>query len=135
MAGPTSRASALRRDYQVDVAVLGDAGAFADTVVEWLDEAGVEASGFATSVLAGATAIGSTSPSAPHSSRATLRDAMKALNEALPDERSIVVDGGRFTSTAVQVVDVPRPQSWSFSGRGFGAVGNGVATAIGLGLA
>jgi thiamine pyrophosphate-dependent acetolactate synthase large subunit-like protein len=56
-------------------------------------------------------------------------------NAALPPDRSVVVDGGRFMSVPVKRLDVPRPEQWSFPGRAFGAIGNALATAIGLGCA
>jgi thiamine pyrophosphate-dependent acetolactate synthase large subunit-like protein len=127
--------AALGREYPADVLVCADAAAFADLAVEWLDEAEYVGTNFRSTAFA--KAVGDPAPPklSARDDCVDLSLALRYLNRALPEDRSITADGGRFTSNAVQLLDVPNPRAWSFSGRGFGAVGNGVATAIGLGLA
>jgi len=129
--------AALGAWYPVDAGVVADAGVFADTAVAWLAEAGHVASSFHARYAAGR-------PDEPIMRRGgsggpggfvDLSEAMDALNKALPPDRSVVSDGGRFMGAPVKRLDVPRPEQWSFPGRGFGAIGNGLATAIGLACA
>jgi acetolactate synthase-1/2/3 large subunit len=125
--------SAIGREYPVDAGVVSDAVTFADLVVEWLTAAGHRPTSFG-STIAGAAAY----PSRERSSSPGTVDidaALVALDAALPPERHIAVDGGRFSSHAVTNLHVARPQAWNCSFRGFGAVGNAVSTAIGMACA
>jgi acetolactate synthase-1/2/3 large subunit len=123
--------------YPADGPVVADASTFAEEAVRLLEE--IEH--VPTSFRERLRAVDASEP--PQRRTATvdrrecvsLTEAMLALNQALPPERSVVVDGGRFAAEAVMRLDVPRPQSWACSFRGFGAVGGGLATALGLGCA
>jgi acetolactate synthase I/II/III large subunit len=122
---------AFGRWNRVDAGVVADAGAFAEAAVALLAEASHRPSGFASAGREPEPArrpVGS-------AGFVDLAAAMDALNAAVPADRSIVVDGGRFMSVPVQRLDVPRPEQWSFPGRAFGAIGNALATAIGLACA
>ena len=127
--------AAIGAHYAVDSGVLADTASFAESVVEWLNEANYESSNFRDAVVAedGATSSAPTQP--PRTGTVDLAVALSEINRVLPWERSVSVDGGRCVPRAVQIMEVPRPQSWAFAGRGLGAVGNGLATAIGLGCA
>ena len=127
--------AALGRWNRIDAGVVADAAAFAETAVAWFAEAEHVPSDFGR-----AYAIGrSKEPEGRRSSRSgryvDLDSAMDALNSALPPDRSIVADGGRFMSAPVKRLDVPRPEQWSFPGRAFGAIGNALSTAVGLACA
>ena len=130
--------AALGAWYPVDAGVVADAGVFADTAVAWLAEAGHVASSFRARHAArppDEPVMRRDGGSGGPSGFVDLSEAMDALNKALPPDRSVVSDGGRFMGAPVKRLDVPRPEQWSFPGRGFGAIGNGLATAIGLACA
>jgi thiamine pyrophosphate-dependent acetolactate synthase large subunit-like protein len=103
-------------------------------VVQWLKDAGYTETGFRERVNVPEDSFTHRYRSVDNGFVA-LGEALDELERALPEGRSITVDGGRFTSEAVQRLSVPGARSWSFSGRGFGAVGNGLSTAIGIGAA
>ncbi len=126
--------AALGAWHRVDAAVVADAGAFAGTAAAWLEEAGHVPSGF-RAAYCGRPDEPVIRPRGEPGECVDLDEAMEALNKALPPGRSVVSDGGRFMYAPVRRLDVPRPEQWSFPGRGFGAIGNGVATAIGLACA
>lgn len=119
-----------------DVAVVADAATFADTVVEWLVEAEYVGTGFREALPSAPStdADGSVEGRSEHG-YVNLDAALMTLNRLLPSERSITTDGGRFTAHVVAHVEVPSARAWASPFRGFGAVGNAVATAIGLGCA
>jgi acetolactate synthase-1/2/3 large subunit len=126
---------ALGREYSADIAVLSDATTFAQTVVEWLTEAEYPGTGFRDRTIALLEGDDEQFSDDDSDNFIDLSFALCSLEGILPKRRSLTVDGGRFTSAAVRRLSVFHPRSWSFSGRGFGAVGNGVATAIGVGCA
>jgi thiamine pyrophosphate-dependent acetolactate synthase large subunit-like protein len=64
-----------------------------------------------------------------------LATALAAIDEALPADRMVTVDGGRFSAEAITRIRVPDARSWACSFSGFGAVGNAVSTAIGMSCA
>jgi thiamine pyrophosphate-dependent acetolactate synthase large subunit-like protein len=125
---------ALGRWNRVDAGVVADAAAFAETAVGLLAEAEHAPSGF-RAAYTGRGAAEPTGRPAGSGEFVDLDAAMDALNAALPADRSVVADGGRFMSAPVRRLDVPRPEQWSFPGRAFGAIGNALATAVGLACA
>jgi acetolactate synthase-1/2/3 large subunit len=122
--------AAIGRDYPPDTGVVADGAAFAGMVVEWLAAAEHPATMFRTALAPVSGA--SRRRSVATSGTVDIGDALLALNSALPSERYIAVDGGRFASHAVACLDVARPQAWNCSFRGFGAIGNAVSTAVGM---
>jgi acetolactate synthase I/II/III large subunit len=123
--------SALGRDYPIQAGVVADATVFATMAAEWLTAAEHRPTTFRASLSRDSRALrrrdGVAAPGT-----VGIDQALTALNEALPVERRIALDGGRFASHAVAHLEVARPQAWSCSFRGFGAVGNAVSTAIGM---
>jgi thiamine pyrophosphate-dependent acetolactate synthase large subunit-like protein len=129
--------AAIGREYPVDAAVVADAAIFADLTVEWLAAAEHRPTRF-RSTFAQRSPRPPISQAPGNSGSADTVDihaALLALDAALPSERRIVVDGGRFSSHAVAGLHVARPQAWGCAFRGFGAVGNAVSTAIGMACA
>jgi acetolactate synthase I/II/III large subunit len=126
--------AAIGAHYPVDAGVVADAGNFADTVVAWLREAEYVGTTFREAV-AGKPAADSvaTRPSLPGA--VDLAAALGELNHRLPQERTLTVDGGRFTDEVIRRFDVRQPRSWTCSFAGFGAIGNGLSVAIGMGCA
>jgi acetolactate synthase I/II/III large subunit len=123
----------LGRCHEVDALVLGDGAVFAETAAEWLKEAGHTPSGFRDALSKRTVDSRLAGPATEDA--LTLTHLLAALEVALPADRSFTIDGGRFAIEAIQRLRVASPRSCAFSSRGFGAVGNGIATAIGIGIA
>jgi len=119
--------------YPADAPVVADAAAFAAAVTGLLDQAGYAGTGFRDS-LAGGQAKAEASPAAGDEP-VDPAEAMITLNAVLPASRSVVTDGGRFVRHAVENLSVPSARHFAHAGRGFGAVGNGLPMAIGVGAA
>src|SRR5262249_54299886 len=63
-----------------------------------------------------------------------VRKAMVRLNSAVPENRVLVTDAGRFLGAPWRLIDVPDPHSFVFTIH-FGAIGLGMPYAIGASLA
>lgn len=132
---------AIGANFDPTVGVVADVESFCETVIEWLDEAAVEPTTFRDQeyVREQAYAVSQEQPASQgerHPDNGVgLEAAMTALNTALPWERSICVDGGRFASAGVQLLDAPATGAWAYPGRGLGSIGNGLTTAIGMACA
>jgi len=117
-----------------DVALVADAYLTAKTILYWLDEAEVPESGFTreldTSTLtAHATGSGKTS-----GNFVNYVDTLTRLEDALPKDRVLVSDGGRFMTEVWCRISVPNPRS--FVGTvNFGSIGLGLQTAVGAAIA
>jgi acetolactate synthase I/II/III large subunit len=119
----------FRPEVPVTVAVAGDAADVAQQFTEMLDAAEITPAGFRNRVCAGLTQA-DLMHDAPLGSRLTLAGVLSAINRALPAQRTVVYDGGRFQGEAFKY-------SWSTDYRSevpttdFGAVGMGMGAAIG----
>ena len=117
----------------MDAALAGDPAAVADAIVRALDEAEISASGFRTEALSDALAAFSPVAGLPGMGTSTTVDSRRAvyrLGKAVPEERTVVVDGGRFMGSAWQYLDVPEPRAYVHC-INFGAIGLGVSYGIG----
>ena len=123
---------ALRRNGSVDAAVLGDAAATADELVEMLDAIEVPPTGFASPELAARLAERRDDTFVDRSGDDTvdLRSAMIAIEKAVPRDRALVFDGGRFIFNAFTLFHVERPQDYVHTVN-FGSIGLGMGNAIG----
>jgi thiamine pyrophosphate-dependent acetolactate synthase large subunit-like protein len=121
----------------VDAAVMGDAGSTATAMIGLLDQAEIQPTAFRSQALAERLAD---LPSA-----ADLRDiswesaieictALARLNSAIPRNRTVVLDAGRFMGPAFRLLDAPNPSAWCYA-VAFGSIGLGTGTAIGAGVA
>src|SRR5579862_9580300 len=116
----------------VSAGVVGDVVDVADTVCEWLKSGGVPTAAFRSEKMA--NQLAEYSPwnytDCSTDTSVDLRTAMLKLNEAIPPDRLVVTDGGRFIGQSWRFMDVPNP--WSFMNpHAFGSIGLGMATAIG----
>ncbi len=116
--------------------VVGDATKVAETIVAWLDEAGHTPGGFRSPELA--TRLAEFDPYATFTDLSRQgavdpRTFTLRLDEILPDDRTVVVDAGRFMLQAL-TLPVPDPLSLITS-HGFGAIGLGMSNAIGAAIA
>ncbi|HLZ85227.1 MAG TPA: thiamine pyrophosphate-binding protein [Caulobacteraceae bacterium] len=123
----------LAQVYPVDAALAGDPAAVAGAIVAALDEAEISASGFRTEALSDALAAFSPVAGLPDMGTSATVDSRRAvyrLGKAIPAERTVVVDGGRFMGSAWQYLDVPEPRAYVHT-INFGAIGLGVSYGIG----
>jgi acetolactate synthase I/II/III large subunit len=125
---------AIGRYYPVDVAIVADAGEAADCLVELLDEAELPATGYRGAVIARDDAPTGTSRPRNMPGTVDLTAALRRLDEIVPAERTLVVDGGRFCHEALQLLGVPEPTAYvhALSVGHIGlSVGYGIGAAVG----
>ena len=123
----------FRPNVPVTAGVLGDAARVAAVFIEWLDAAEVPASGFRQR-MAARVSQSDLSWDAPLDAMVTLAGVLSAANRALPAQRTVVCDGGRFQGESFKYL-------WGTDFRSevqtttFGAVGMGMGAAIGAAAA
>lgn len=129
--------AAVGARWPADAPVVADARAFADTVVEWLEQADYKGTSFRDGLASGQApdATGTRAGSGGAPGVVDLAAALDELNRVLPRDRSVVVDGGRFMDQTIKRMDVADPRAWFASFRGFAPVGHGLASAVGVGCA
>jgi thiamine pyrophosphate-dependent acetolactate synthase large subunit-like protein len=128
--------AALGRDFRPTVGVVGDAALTAKRIRELLDEAEIPGSGYRSPELRETIAgdrlepqtPGQKSPPAPGT--VDIRQALLRLDEAIPENRLLVSDSGRFMREAWKTIAVETPRDLIHAA-GFAAVGAGFGTAIG----
>ncbi|MCR9273695.1 MULTISPECIES: thiamine pyrophosphate-binding protein [Mameliella] len=127
-------ATAIGGSIHPDAALVADAGLTAETILYWLDEAEIPGSGF-TRELDGATLTAhplGTDKTAPGC--VNYVHALDRLEQALPKDRVLVTDGGRFMTEVWCRISAPDPRSFVVTAN-FGSIGLGLQEAIGAGLA
>ncbi|WP_063732852.1 thiamine pyrophosphate-binding protein [Streptomyces sp. RTd22] len=126
---------ALARHSAVHVGVVGDATAVADGLVAWLDEAEVKPTGFASPKLAERLTARTRQefPDRGTDSTVDIRTALMRLESAFPEERTLVLDGGRFIHHAFRLLRVPEPRAYVHTVN-FGSIGLGMGNAVGAAL-
>jgi len=122
---------ALGRYVVPDVAVLGDAATSADAFVALLDEAEIRPTGFASPELAAQLARAGDAPR-DRSTNATvdIHTAVRRVDAAVPADRTVVTDSGRFVFSAWPVIGVHDPRHFVHTAN-FSSIGLGMGTAIG----
>lgn len=128
--------AALDRHLDATVAVVGDAALTAEAILRWLDEAEIAPSGF-RSGAAGARLAEERQVAGQGGVAAgtvPITAALKRLDAALPADRVLVTDGGRFMAEAWKHMHVRDPASFVKTTH-FGAVGMGMPYAIGAAAA
>jgi thiamine pyrophosphate-dependent acetolactate synthase large subunit-like protein len=131
-------AGAIGNGPGVELAVLGDAAATAEALLEELEGRGHESEGWRGAT--GADLIeGRRWRSEPYeeskgSDRIDPRTLSIELNRRLPQDRVVVVDSGHFLGYPAMYLDVPDARSWIFP-NAFQAVGLGLGCAIGAAVA
>lgn len=131
---------AVGRHFEPTLAVLGSPRLVAERLIEMLDMAEIPGSRFADAAMAERLSTTTSlsglenelSRSRPGS--ITLLAALAELNRALPVERTLVTDLGRFVTAAWRALPVERPEALVNTAH-FGAIGCGLAQAIGASLA
>lgn len=116
-----------------DAALVADAGLTAETILYWLDEAEISSSGFTRDLDIETLTAHPVETVKTADGFVNYIHALERLDEALPTDRVLVTDGGRFMTEVWCRISVPDPQS--FVGTvNFGSIGLGLQEAIGAGL-
>lgn len=123
----------------VDVTVVGDTVEVAERLVALLDEADVPPTGFASPEMAARLAAADPSgwPARPGDrapGTVDLRAALRAVDEAVPDDRTLTIDGGRFFFEAACRTPVQRPGDYVHT-MNIASIGLGMGMAIGAACA
>jgi thiamine pyrophosphate-dependent acetolactate synthase large subunit-like protein len=116
--------------------VVGDAAATAAALTAELSGLGVRSPGLRSDPVRAELAAHPKGGAFRPESTATAADPralLQALDELLPDDRTVVVDAGHFMGFAAGYMSVPDAQGFVLAG-GFGAVGLGLAQAIGAAI-
>ncbi len=117
-----------------DAALVADAGLTAETIVYWLDEAEIAPSGFTAELDIDTLTKHPAGPEKAKEGFVSYVHALERLEDALPKDRVLVTDGGRFMTEVWCRVTAPDPQSFVCTVN-FGAIGLGLQEAIGAGVA
>lgn len=127
---------AFGRYYPADIAITGDSGQVADALVELLDQADVRPAGYRRPELAERLAGFPADADARRATPGTLglADALARVNDVVDPARTLVVDGGRFSHLALQIMNVPEPAAYVHAlnaGQIGLSVGYGIGAALG----
>ena len=131
-------AAAIGAHCRADVAVLGDAAETARALIEELERRGTRTSGWRTPALAEHIRDGAWQawPFADAGDEAHIdpRTLSTALNNLLPEARTVAIDSGHFMGYPAMYLRVPDAGGFVFT-QAFQAVGLGLASAIGAAVA
>lgn len=125
--------SAIGRHAPVSAAVIGDAAAVADTIIDWLDRAEIPPGGSCTTDLARTLKEFPPPAQGDPSRPLDIPWTLARLNEAFPRERTVVFDGGRFFLLGLPLVEVPDPAGYVHT-NSFASIGLGMGHAIGAAI-
>lgn len=117
-----------------DAALVADAGLTAETILYWLNEAEIPASGFTRELDVPTLTAHPLGANKVSEGFVNYVYALERLEEALPKNRVLTTDGGRFMTEVWCRISVPNPQSFVATVN-FGAIGLGLQEAVGAGLA
>lgn len=127
---PTAIGGALHPD----AALLADAGLTAETILYWLNEAEIPASGFTRELDTATLTAHPVDKKITADGFVNYVGALKRLEDALPEDRILVTDGGRFMTEVWCRITAPDPKSFVNTAN-FGSIGLGLQEAIGAGIA
>ncbi|WP_328973831.1 thiamine pyrophosphate-binding protein [Streptomyces sp. NBC_00239] len=119
---------------RVDLWVRGDAAMVAAQLLDCVDRAKVPVSGWREEAAAEIAAGGW--PAQPYEDAGTAdridpRTLTSALARLLPDDRTVITDGGHFIGWPAMYWSVPDPAGLVFTGASFQTIGLGFAGAVG----
>jgi thiamine pyrophosphate-dependent acetolactate synthase large subunit-like protein len=117
-----------------DAALVADAGLTAETILYWLDEAEIPSSGFTRELDIKTLTAHPVGPNKTADNCINYVHALERLEKALPADRVLLTDGGRFMTEVWCRISAPDPQSFVAT-TNFGSIGIGLQEAIGAGLA
>lgn len=117
--------------YQPDAVLIADAGQTAENILYWMDQAEIAPSGFSRELPAHDISVHPKGdPEKSGDGFINLEYALDRLNEALPENRIMLTDGGRYITEVWCRVSVPDPGSFHMTDN-FAAIGQGMQQAIG----
>ncbi len=117
-----------------DAALVADAGLTAETILYWLNEAEVSPSGFTRELDIKTLTAHPVGASKTAEGCINYVYALERLEKALPKDRLLVTDGGRFMTEVWCRLSVEGPRSFVAT-TNFGSIGIGLQEAVGAGLA
>ncbi|MCM2562908.1 thiamine pyrophosphate-binding protein [Lutimaribacter sp. EGI FJ00015] len=127
--------AAAARNYHPDAALIADAGLTADNILWWLDEAEIAPTGFSKELDMNEL---TTHPVGREGKTASgcinFVQALERLETALPENRLLTTDGGRFMTEVWCRISAPDARSF-IATTNFGSIGLGLQVAIGAGIA
>ncbi|MBV9881701.1 MAG: thiamine pyrophosphate-binding protein [Sphingomonadaceae bacterium] len=118
----------IGKHFLPDAGVVGDPAGVAELFHHWLDEAEIPASGFRGEALR--ERLAADGQAAGVDSDGAYEEALRRLEEILPEDRVLVTDAGRFVVKVWTRMRVRGPDSF-LSTVDFGSIGLGLAHAIG----
>ncbi|MCB1396446.1 MAG: thiamine pyrophosphate-binding protein [Rhodobacter sp.] len=124
----------VSKNFHADVALISDAGLTADTIVHWLDEAEIPPSGFTRELDMAVLTHHPPGRSGAKPGTVNFVQALERLEQALPANRILTTDGGRFMTEVWCRISAPDPHSFIVTAN-FGSIGLGLQEAIGAALA
>lgn len=125
----------IARNHHPDVGLVADAALTADNFVHWLDEAEIPPSGFTRELdMATLRHHPPVHTKPPKPGFVDFVTALERLETALPKDRILATDGGRFMTEVWCRISAPGPQSVLVTVN-FGSIGLGLAEAIGAAIA
>ncbi|UWQ04962.1 thiamine pyrophosphate-binding protein [Aliiroseovarius crassostreae] len=125
---------AIGQSTHPHAALVADAALTAETILYWLNEAEVAPSGFTQSLDPAALTHHPVGPNKTADGCVNFVHALARLEEALPQDRVLVTDGGRFMTEVWCRISAHDPQSFVVTAN-FGAIGQGLQEAVGAGVA
>ncbi len=127
--------AAIAATLAPDAALVGDAAQTALSILRWLDEAEIQNSGFTTGLdLSVFRAPPPHQRLTPKPGTVEFQQALDRLDQLLPENRILVVDGGRFMSEVWTRLSAPDPMSFVTTVN-FGSIGLGMGKALGAAAA
>lgn len=128
----------LGAHHRIDLGLVGDAAETVGAISKELERRGYEGAGWRSPELAERIREGAWQ-STPYAdagdgSRIDPRTLSRALDEALPADRTVAIDSGHFMGYPAMYLRVPDERGFVFT-QAFQAVGLGLATAIGAAVA
>ena len=124
--------TSIGRAIHPDAAIIADAALTADNIVYWLDEAEIAPSAFAAEL--DPETLRRYEPSQHKSDSESVIDYVKAIewfNSALPTDRLLATDGGRFMTEVWCRIDASGPREFLDTTK-FGSIGLSLQAAIGM---
>ncbi len=121
----------IGKNYHPDAALVGDAELTANNILKWLDDAEIPPSGFTKEL--NSKDLTAHPPAVQKNSADGALDfvhALEQLDAALPDNRILTTDGGRFMTEVWCRVKAPDAKSF-IATTNFGSIGIGLQHAIG----
>ena len=125
--------SEVGRGVRPDAGIVGDPALTADRMVELLDMAEIPSSGFRDEELSARLAEWRLPPDLTKERAAgtvDIRRALLAIDAAVPADRVVVQDGGRFMVEVWKAVSAPDPRSYVHTVNS-AAIGHGMGEALG----